>query len=220
MTYELALNASEAFINTEIYSDTNNTRPFDDRTTWPEQTGLITLLPEPPTRGSHLSIFFDEQPNDTFIIYLFEREVYNEAEFNQTHRMTYGVHRFSLTNEEWTLDETNIPYHITLYGARLTIQIPYNYSFDGNLAGTVFFFGGENSIADMLKITSDIVHFDPKTNVWKHVSQMPQAVYGMTGTLLLGTNQIMMVGGASGWIGEKAYFGRPCYRDVYLYTLP
>ncbi|CAF4988822.1 unnamed protein product, partial [Rotaria sp. Silwood1] len=42
----------------------------------------------------------------------------------------------------------------------------------------------------------------------------------MTGTLLLGTNQIMMVGGASGWIGEKAYFGRPCYRDVYLYTLP
>jgi hypothetical protein len=195
-------------------------RPFDDRTAWSEQTGLITLLPEPPTNGSHLSIFLDQQPNDTFIIYVFSREVNTAEASNKTHRMTHNIHRFSLTNEKWTCDETNISNHISLYNARLTVQIPYTYSFDHSLAGTVFFFGGENTITDMFKVTSHILQYNPKTNIWRHVSHMPQLVFGVAGVLLRDSNQIILVGGASGWVGEKVFYGRPCYRDVYLYTLP
>jgi hypothetical protein len=219
-TYELARNASSISAESGAYADTDRGRPFDGQITWPEYTGLVTLLKPPPVPVSHVSVFLEQQMNDTWVSYVMGRGIHDDSVSNITDPMTHDIHSYHISSEQWTVVKSTIPKNIKLYNARLPIQIPYDTTLYGDLAGTVFFFGGEILISDMMKISSEVLHFDQKKNLWRYISHLPQINYGMAGQLLRKRKEMILLGGVSGWVGTKVSDGRPCYRDVYLYTLP
>jgi hypothetical protein len=227
-TLEKAIAAGHAFNESHTYADGEEDRPLESAgADWAEQTGLITLLAEPPTRGSHLSVFskhkkpaIGSKGEQAYEVGYTNGRVKRDVEtFDAALPIEYnmvttrGIFYYDVDSNTWH-EDGEIPPHISNKEARALVQLPLDYQPWPELAGSVFMFGGQDTGEYMqLRITSDVLHFSPSDGTWKKVGHLPMKVYGQAAVYLPQSNQVFLTGGVDST-------GQPCHRHTYLWDIP